>query len=84
VNYEGIDDAASVRLFSEFKSQGYLDENNFLIDNPRVSRWDKHIGLEHSEIVRRHIQDSLFVAYAEHAFYNDCNHHVLDFFNSHP
>jgi hypothetical protein len=24
------------------------------------------------------------VAYAEHAFYSECDHRVLDFFNSHP
>ncbi|MDO9300036.1 MAG: alpha/beta fold hydrolase [Anaerolineales bacterium] len=84
VNIEGIDEAASERLFSELKSQGYLDENNFLIANPRLSKWEKHIGLEYSESARLDIQDRLFVAYGEHAFYSDCDHFVLDFFNSHP
>ncbi|MBI3151319.1 MAG: alpha/beta fold hydrolase [Chloroflexi bacterium] len=84
VNIEGVDEAASERLFFEFKSQGYLDENNFLIDNPRLSKWENHIGLEYPEAARLDIQDRLFVAYAEHAFYSDCDHLVLDFFDSHP
>jgi dienelactone hydrolase len=84
VNIEGIDQTASAELFAELKSQGYLDENYFLIDNPRLSKWEKHVGLEYSEAARLDIQDRLFVAYAEHAFYGDCDHRVLDFFNSHP
>lgn len=83
VNNEGVDEDASLQLFSDLQSQGYLDENYFLLDNPRISRWEKHIGLDYSETVRRHIQDSLFVAYAEHAFYSDCDHRVLKFFNEH-
>lgn len=84
VNIEGIDEAASERLFSEFQSRGYLDSDNFLIENPRLSGWEKHIGLEYPESARLDIQDRLFVAYAEHAFYSDCDHLVLDFFDSHP
>lgn len=84
VNIEGIDKSASAQLFSELTSQGYLDENYFLIDNPRLSRWENHVGLEYSEEVRLDIQDRLFVAYAEHAFYSECDHRVLDFFASHP
>jgi dienelactone hydrolase len=84
VNVEGIDEAASIQLFAELKSQGYLDENNFLIENPRLSKWEKSIGLVFSEAIRLDIQDRLFVAYAEHAFYSECDHRVLDFFNSHP
>jgi hypothetical protein len=37
-----------------------------------------------SEAVRLDIQDRLFVAYDEHASYSNCDHSVLDFFNSHP
>lgn len=71
-------------FFFELKSQGYLDKNNFLIGNPRLSGWEKYMGLEYSEAARLDIQDRLFVAYAEHAFYSDCDHRVLDFFDSHP
>lgn len=81
---EGMDAMASEEFFSALKSQGYLDEKNFLTSNPRLSRWEKHVGIEYSEAVRLDIQDRLFVAYAEHAFYSDCDHHVLDFFDSHP
>ena len=84
VNIEGIDETASERLYADLKSQGYLDGNNFLTDNPRLSRWEKYIGLEYSESARLDIQNRLFVAYAEHAFYSDCDHLVLDFFDSHP
>lgn len=69
-----------MQLFGDLQSQGYLDENYFLNENPRISRWEKHIDLDYSETVRRHIQDSLYVAFAEHAFYSDCDHRVLDFF----
>jgi dienelactone hydrolase len=84
VNIEGIDEAASAQLFAELRSQGYLDKNNFLIENPRLSKWERDVGLLYSEAVRLDIQDRLFVAYAEHAFYSNCDHRVLDFFNSHP
>lgn len=83
VNTE-IDKVASTQLFSELLSHEYLDEDYFLVENPRLSGWEKHIGLEYSETVRLDIQDRLLVAYAEHAFYSDCDHRVLDFFNSHP
>lgn len=82
VGIAGINKTASGQLFSELLSQGYLDQEYFLIDNPRLSRWEKHVGLEYSEAIRLDIQDRLFVAYAEHAFYSDCDHRVLDFFHS--
>lgn len=84
VNIEGIDSAASAQLFAELKSGGFLDETYFLIDNPRLSNWSKQVGMRYSEVARLDIQDRLFVAYAEHAFYSDCDHRVLDFFESHP
>jgi dienelactone hydrolase len=84
VNVEGINEASSAQLFAELKLQGYLDENDFLIENPRLSKWERDVGLLYSEAVRLDIQDRLFVAYGEHAFYSDCDHRVLDFFNSHP
>ena len=84
VNIEGIDSADSAQLFSELKSGGFLDDTYFLIDNPRLSNWNKQVGTKYSEAARLDIQDRLFVAYAEHAFYSDCDHRVLDFFESHP
>ncbi len=84
VNIEGVDEAYSQRLFSKLKSLGYLDENNFLRENPRLSGWETRLGLELSESARLDVRDRLFVAYAEHAFYSDCDHRALDFFDSHP
>jgi hypothetical protein len=68
----------------ELKSQGSLDENNFLLENPRLSKWEKYVGLVFSEAIRLDVPDRLFVTYAEHAFDSDCDHHVCDFFDSHP
>jgi dienelactone hydrolase len=84
VGVEGIDRANSEQLFAELKSHGYLNDDYFLTENPRISRWEKHIGLNHSEAARLDIQDRLFVAFAEHTFYSDCDRSVLDFFDSHP
>lgn len=84
VNNEGVDDDASVQLFSDLQLQRVLDENYFITEYPLISRWEKHIRLNYTETVRRHIPDSLYIAFAEHAFYSDCDHRVLDFLNAHP
>jgi dienelactone hydrolase len=40
VNIEGIDRSASAQLFADLTVQGYLDRDYFLIDNPRLSKWE--------------------------------------------
>lgn len=81
---EGVNEADSERLFTKLRSLGVLDEKNFLRENPRFLEWQESMGAELSESARRDIQDRLMVAYAEHAFYSDCDHRALDFFGSHP
>lgn len=83
VDVKGIDMAASEELFGALKTNGYVDENNFLIRNPRLSGWEKQIAGAYPEDVRLDIQDRLFVAFGEHAFYSDCDYRILDFFDSH-
>jgi hypothetical protein len=84
VDVRGINIATSKQLFEALKTNGYLDESNLLIRNPRLSGWEKQIAASYSEDVRLDIQDRLFVAFSEHAFYSDCDHRILDFFDSHP
>jgi len=83
VDTNGVDVAGSVQLFRDLKNHGFLDENNFLIQNPRFSGWEKYT-MGFSDEIRLDIQDRLFVAYGEHAFYSDCDHRILDFFGAHP
>jgi hypothetical protein len=73
----------SREIFAELQSKGYLDEEGYLIDNPRVSRWDKNVAQNYSNEVRGFIREELFAAYAEHEFFSDCNRKVLSFFNAH-
>jgi len=79
----GIDYAGSAQFLADLKDHGFLDENNFLIENPRFSNWQT-FAADYSEEIRLDIQDRLYVAYGEHAFYSDCDHRILDFFNAHP
>jgi predicted esterase len=83
VNTNEIDYAASVQLFADLKENGFLDENNFLIENPRFSGWEK-LAADYPEEIRIDLWDRLLVAYGEHAFYSDCDHRILDFFDAHP
>ncbi|MBI3738304.1 MAG: dienelactone hydrolase family protein [Chloroflexi bacterium] len=80
---QGIEATESQWLFTQLKTKGYLDTNDYLTENPRLSLWDKHIGLNLPEEIRDDLRDHLFVAYSEHAFYSDCDHRVLDFFEAH-
>lgn len=71
----------SRKIFSELQSNGFLDQDYYLKNNPRTSGWEKQVALDYPPEIKEAIREQLFVAYAEHEFFSDCDRKVLDFFN---
>jgi hypothetical protein len=74
----------SRKIFSELQANGFLDQDHYLKRNPRTSGWEKQVALDYPAGIKEAIREQLFVAFAEHEFFSDCDRKVLDFFNTQP
>lgn len=79
----GIDAAGSTAIFNALKAAGYIDANNYLTLDPRVSQaWYSSVPAPYNTgAYIPNIEDQLYVAFTQHKFYKDSNFRTIDFFN---
>ncbi|OVA00203.1 hypothetical protein BVC80_8695g18 [Macleaya cordata] len=84
----GLDEAVSVKLFELFHEKGFVDENRFMRNDGRATRWKealkekKTILLDKNEWVH-HIQEELNLAFAYHEMTSLQNEEIFNWFESH-
>lgn len=71
----------SVNIYNALKINGFLDERNYLKQNPGASGWQSVIPAPYSASLGE-IGDQLFICFTEHKFFSDYNRRVINFFNS--
>jgi len=69
----------SENIYNALKTGGYLDENDFLLNNPAYSDWRIVIPSQYAGYLEG-ISDQLWVAYAEHMAISSFSGKILDFF----
>lgn len=74
---EGLTLDDSVIIYNNLKQAGYLDQNDFLTDNPVLSGWRQVVG-DYGPYLPA-IEWELKAAYAEHGFMSEFNDKTLDF-----
>ena len=69
----------SINIHNALKSNGFLDRQDYLIQNPSSSSWQTVIPPQYASRLTA-ISDQLDVCFATHKFYSDYNSRVLRFF----
>lgn len=75
---EGMSEADSTEFYTRLKTNGFLDDQDFLKESPAISNWERLLG-EYTPF-RNGIEDELSVCHASHKFFSDFNHKVRLFF----
>ncbi|MBC7797241.1 MAG: hypothetical protein H7Z37_10250, partial [Pyrinomonadaceae bacterium] len=68
-------------IYNSLKNNGFLDGNDYLIQDPGTSNWQSVIPTVYSSY-RGDIADQLSACYAAHQFFGDYNNRVISFFNA--
>ena len=68
-------------IYDSLKNNGFLDSNNYLIQDPNTSGWENVIAATYNS-KRGDIGDQLNVCYTAHQFFTDYNNRVIAFFNA--
>ncbi|MDX2030469.1 MAG: serine hydrolase [Blastocatellia bacterium] len=77
----GLTPADSQTIYNSLKTGGFLDEGDFLRQNPQTSNWASAIPSQYGA-QRTAIGEQLDVCYARHNFYSDYSNKVAAFFNA--
>ena len=85
---EQIDDEMSNQLILEFHYNNLIDENNFftILDDVFVQYYQEN-PLDYPNFhslpiyIKKHVTDQLKVVTADHSFFSDFNHKIIDIFN---
>ncbi|MBC8153865.1 MAG: hypothetical protein H7Z72_13230 [Bacteroidetes bacterium] len=80
----GVDVATSNQIYTDLKKGNQLDAKDFFRTNPRQSEAWKAVlsgSIAGNKALISHIEDQLYVGYAEHKFYRDANARTISFFN---
>uniref|UniRef100_A0A803RBE1 Uncharacterized protein n=1 Tax=Cannabis sativa TaxID=3483 RepID=A0A803RBE1_CANSA len=83
----GIDHSVSAKLFELFKLKGFVDENGYMRNDGRKTRWKKSVKEDESISIDEHllhpIQEELNLAFAFHEMTSLAFEQILDWFESH-
>jgi uncharacterized protein (TIGR03437 family) len=77
----GLLPADSQAIYASLKNGGFLDANDFLLQNPRTSNALSVIPAQYAS-ARGAISEQLDVCYARHSFYSDYSNKIISFFNA--
>lgn len=79
----GIDLAGSTAIYNALKNGKYLDSKGFFNTDPRLSSaWQSVVPAPYNTAAYlAHIDDQIYVSFAQHKFYKDSNFRTIDFFN---
>ncbi len=80
----GVDKATSNQIYSDLKTGGQLDANDFFKTNPRQSdAWKTVLSptIAANKSLVSNIEDQVFVCYTEHKFHKDANARTIAFFD---
>lgn len=83
----GLDQAISVELFTLFKEKGFIDENGYMRNDGRLTRWkaalrESNILLADHSLVN-HIQEELNLAFAYHEMTSLQSEQIFHWFEIH-
>jgi hypothetical protein len=73
--------ADSLVIYTALKSNGLLDQRDFLIENPGSSNWQSAIPPQYNGLLNQ-IGSQLSICYAEHQFFSEYSRRTVSFFNS--
>lgn len=77
----GLTVSDSQAIYNSLKNNGFLDGNDYLIQDPATSNWQNVIPVAYNS-KRGDIFDQLNVCYTAHQFYSDYDSRVIAFFNA--
>lgn len=79
----GLTQADSQAIYNALKTNGFLDNRDYLIERPSTSNWQAVIPAQYSQYING-IDSQLDICFADHHFYSDYNSRVLRFFAEIP
>ncbi len=80
----GVDAASSKQIYNDLKKANWLDDKDFVKNNPRQSdSWKTGMSasITANKTLLNDIEDQIFVCYTEHKFHKDSNARTIAFFN---
>lgn len=77
----GLTAQDSRAIYDALKQNAFLDERDYLIENPKTSNWQNVLPAQYNSYSSE-IANQLVICYTEHNFYSDYDRRVLDFFNA--
>jgi dienelactone hydrolase len=79
-----LSSADSLAIFNALKQNGFLDGNDYLLQNPRTSPWRAVVGPACMACPAKfsEIEWQLSMSYAQHGFTSDANYRTIQFFNA--